>query len=122
MRGNAGSNPSSYTYLSLPILGTDYLSEVDLAGTTGHAVALLYGDASSATIPLGGGPVMLINPGDPLGELLGPLSDAGSRVPFSVPIPLDLSLAGFPLSTQAVHIGVVRPFALSNALDLILGF
>ena len=40
---------------------------------------------------------------------------------FELPIPNDVSLCGFALSTQAAHFGGVTPFALSNALDVTLG-
>ena len=41
---------------------------------------------------------------------------------FSVPIPADPALAGFRTYTQAMHFFAVQPFALSNALDLVLGY
>jgi hypothetical protein len=31
-------------------------------------------------------------------------------------------LAGIAISTQALHIGGVQPYVLSNAQDLVLGF
>jgi len=54
----------------------------------------------------------------PLGAILlapGPLAT------FDAPVPGDPSLAGFELSTQAVHLGGIQPFALSNARDLVVG-
>jgi len=46
----------------------------------------------------------------------------GPTARFYVPIPDDAALVGFELSTQALHFGGVLPFALSNALDLFLGY
>ena len=41
---------------------------------------------------------------------------------YDLPIPAAPFFAGFDVATQALHIGGVQPFALSNAQDLHLGF
>ena len=118
---DAGWNPASYFDSSRPVLGTTYGATVDLGGTTGHALAGLVGYCTSLSLNLGGGQVLLVDITDPDGELLGQPLVAGPLAAFDVPIPNDLALAGFELSTQALHIGGLQPFALSNALDLVVG-
>ena len=55
------------------------------------------------------------------GEVLNLSAQFGPLATFDVLLPNDLSLAGLPIFTQAVHLGAVQPFALSNAIDLVLG-
>jgi hypothetical protein len=119
---NAGSNPASYDAVTLPVLGTTYSGEVDLAGTTGHSLALLVGYSTPLTLPLPGGQTLLVNVTDPNGELLRQTPLAGPVATFDIPVPSDVMLAGFEAFTQALHIGGGQPFVLSNAQDLALGF
>ena len=39
---NAGTNPAAYSIISMPVMGCDYVAEVD-CGTTGHVAAMLAG-------------------------------------------------------------------------------
>jgi len=119
---NAGSNPASYVATTLPVLGGTYVGDVDLGGTTGHDLALLVGYATPLTWQLGGGQFLLVNVADATGELLMLSTLPGPIATFSIPIPNDVLLAGYDLSTQAMHLGGVQPFALSNAQDLTLGY
>ncbi|MEW6073443.1 MAG: hypothetical protein AB1726_12745 [Planctomycetota bacterium] len=119
---NAGTNPASHVAATLPVLGTTYTATVDLAGTSGHSFAWLVGFATPLTQTLGGGQVLLVNAGDPSGELLGQSLLPGPVATYDLPVPSDLAYAGFELATQALHLGTVQPFALSNALDLFLGW
>jgi len=119
---NSGSNPASHVAATLPVLGTSYRATVDLGSTTGHDLALLAGYATPLTLPLSGGQVLLVNTADPGGELLGRTPTAGPLASFDVPIPVDVTLLGYELATQALHCSGVLPFALSNALDLRLGY
>jgi hypothetical protein len=116
---NAGTNPNSYT-ASSPVLGSTFTGTVDLT-TTGHAFALLIGFDSPFLLTLGGGQTVLCLDLAGSGELLGLPLTAGPMASFSTTIPNDLSLCGIGVCTQAVHIGGVVPFRLSNAVDLILG-
>lgn len=45
---------------------------------------------------------------------------AGSTVVFSMPVPRDLALCGWSVSSQGVSLGAPGS-QLSNALDLVLG-
>ncbi len=119
---NAGSNPASHDAVTLPVLGTTYTAAIDLGGTTGHSLAWLVGFATPLRWPLASGQVLLVNFADPNGELLGQAYLPGPVATFDLPVPSDLSLLDYELSTQALHVGGVQPFAVSNARDLRLGF
>lgn len=116
---NAGSNPASLT-ADVPQLGGTWNASVDL-GLTGHGFAGLVGFASPANIPLPGGQVLLTNALDPGGELFGLPLAGGSPATFSLVVPNDPALCGTSLTAQAVHVTAVTPFALSNAVDLVVG-
>ena len=119
---NAGTNPASYSAVTLPVLGTSYSAAIDLAGTSGHNLAWLVGYGTPITLPLGGGQTLLVNTADPSGELLGQAFLSGPVATYSLPVPADPAFAGFALSTQALHLGGVQPWVLSNAQDLLLGY
>ncbi|MEW6074591.1 MAG: SUMF1/EgtB/PvdO family nonheme iron enzyme [Planctomycetota bacterium] len=118
---NAGSNPASYTAVTPPVLGATYTATIDLGGTTGHNLAWLAGYATPFTFTLGGGQTLLINAGDPNGELLGQAFVPGPVATYDLSVPADPAFAGFEVATQALHWGGVQPWALSNAQDFILG-
>jgi len=118
---NSGGNPASLAAVTPPALGTTYTATVDLGGTTAHNFAWLVGYADPLTHVLGGGQVVLVDTGATFGELLMQPVLSGPLATFFAAIPADPIWAGFELSTQALHIGGVIPFALSNALDLFVG-
>ncbi len=118
---NAGTNPASYDAVTLPVLGATYTGTVDLGGTTGHNLAWLVGYTTPLTQPLGGGQTLLVNVSDPNGELLMQPTKPGPLATYDLSVPGDLGLLGFTLATQALHLGGMQPFALSNAQDLFLG-
>ena len=118
---DAGTNPSSLSASSAPVLGQSFGLDVDLGGTTGHALGAVVGYAGGLTLPLAGGQTLLVDITDPAGELLGQALTPGPLASWSLGIPDDVSLCGFDVSVQGVHVGGVSPFALSNALDLVLG-
>jgi hypothetical protein len=117
---NAGSNPASLTG-NAAALGQPFVTQVDLAGTTGHPRALVLGFVTPANIPLSGGRVLLVDVNDPNGELLTFGFQAGTRPTFTRNVPADTVLCGQRFSVQAVHLGGGVPYALSNALDLVIG-
>ena len=119
---NYGTNPASYTASTFPALGTVYTGTVDLAGTTGHAMAWLVGYAAPLTHTLVGGQTLLVDIADPNGELLYQWAQPGPIATFTVGVPHDLILVGVEIATQAVHFSGVQPKALSNAQDLTLGW
>ena len=115
---NAGSNPQSYTATRL-VLGGAASASIDLT-TTGHSRGVVLGFLAPANVPLAGGQVLLLDVGSSPELLSLPLS-AGPIVRYAFEVPCNVALCGFGASTQAVHLGGVTPFALSNAVDLVLG-
>jgi hypothetical protein len=114
---NAGANPQSLG-ATLPILGSTWTATVDLA-TTGHASALLFAFDGPTDVTLGGGQRLLCaNAG--AGKLYQAVQP-GPLATFELAVPMDVALCGVGLCVQAAHLGGVTPFALSNALDLVLG-
>lgn len=117
----AGSNPSSLTVDAPPVIGTTPTVSLDLGGTTGHALGGLVGYAGPLTFPLSGGQVILVDLTNPAGELLAQPVLPGPTANWSLALPDDPALCGLAISAQGIHVGGVQPFALSNALDFVLG-
>ena len=120
---NSGANPASYTCAPL-IFGGSLSATVDLT-TTGHSFAVLFGFDTAVDVGLASGQRLLCLDVGGSGEIfdgdgLGPI--AGPSAVFTAPVPFDLSLCNFSFCSQAIHLGGVMPFALSNAQDLTLGF
>lgn len=113
---DAPPNPASLTG-TLPILGSTWTATVDLT-TTGHALAALLVYGGPLDVPLAGGQRVLCDVTTPL---LLSLAQPGPTATFTAPIPNDPTLCGRAVCAQAAHVGGVTPFALSNALDLVLG-
>ena len=112
---NSGSNPGSLS-ASNAVLGSSFTASVDLS-TSGHALAILVLYTAQANIVLGGGQVMLVG-----GSLVTNMGmQTGPTANFSAMVPSNTALLGMPFSAQAVHWAGVRPFALSNAVDLVFG-
>ena len=112
---NPGPNPQSYTS-SKAILGQSWTATVDLS-TTGHSLAQIQIHASSANLPLPQGDRLLI--AGPKLFKSGLLS--GPSASLTIPIPYDTCLSGFEIYSQAVHVGGVVPYRVSNAQDLQVG-
>ena len=64
---------------------------------------------------------MLVNVADPAGEQLGLALTAGPVALFHLSVPNDSALCGIAVYSQAIHVGGVSPFALSNAYDMTIG-
>jgi hypothetical protein len=115
---NAGANPASLES-NLPILGSTWTATVDLS-TTGHTMASLFAFDGATDIPLRHGQRLLCANLSGSGRLFLAMQ-GGPLATFSIPVPLDLTLCGYTLCVQAAHFGGPPVFALSNALDLVLG-
>jgi hypothetical protein len=113
---NAGANPMSLAS-TLPILGSTWTATVDLT-TTGHASAVLFAALGPIDVPLGRGRRLLCGG---LSGVLYQATQSGPLATFTAAVPLDPAMCGFSLCVQAAHTGGVTAFALSNALDLVLG-
>lgn len=114
---NSGANPLSYS-ANAPLIGGTLTLAVDLS-ITGHTQALVMGFNSPLDIGLGAGQRLLVNVADVAGELLGLPLQAGPLATWNLPVmPFG---CGLELYTQAIQLGGVFPFALSNARDLTIG-
>ena len=115
------SNPESYT-AGVAQMGGMLQGSCDLA-TTGHLAAWFFAFESPARIALGGGQELLcmdlgrgeLFTGNGIGPVFGPLAS------FALAVPIDSSLCGQTVYTQALHL-LGPPFELSNAQDLLIGF
>lgn len=116
---NVPGNPQSYS-AAPPIMGQAWDSTVDLT-TTGHAMATIVGFLNPTNHTFSFGPTLLAGPAFPMGEIFASASAYGPLASFSFMIPNDPILVGLELSTQVFHHGGIRPFALSNALDIVIG-
>jgi hypothetical protein len=129
-----GTNPWSYALSGVapngsqtggaPVMAGSVTISVNASGTTGHSASTVLGYLSGTVQRLGGGQVLLVNAGDPVGEILGlPFFPAAGDFFFvGFPVPFDVGLCGFRIYTQGLHVFGVRPFALSNRQILTLGF
>lgn len=119
---NAGTNPDSYQ-ASTAVPGQPLTVTCDLT-TTGHVAAWFVAFDSPALLPLAGGQTVLcIDQGSAelfTGSGLGPIF--GPTASLNVSVPNDQTLCGMTLYSQAVHVGGVLPFALSNAQDCTIGY
>jgi hypothetical protein len=117
---NAGSNPNSYTVSGAPIMGETMTASIDVA-STGHTFGKLFGYSGPLTYTLGSRTI-LVDFTDVNGELLSLAPAVGPIATYDLLVPTDCAVAGFGLSTQAVHFGGGSPWVLSNAQDLVLGY
>lgn len=115
---NGGQNPTSLSGTPARI-GERFELRVNLA-TTGHALALPFAFEAQVELPMHGGQVVLAADRG-LGALLQVFPRAGPLAVFELPGPADVGLIGFAFSVQALHFGGRTPFALSNALDFVVG-
>lgn len=111
-----GVNPLSYQ-ASPMLVGETFTATVDLS-TTGHSLARLIGFRGVIEQPLSGGQVLLVGGGS---QLFPPMIAIGPLAVFQIQVPNDPTLCGQFLSTQAVHLMGVEPYALSNAIDFVVG-
>lgn len=120
---NAGANPAVFAVQNPPILGDTLLATVDVAAA-GQAASLLFAFDTAFELTLAGGQVLLCLDLGGSGELLtgsGLLPVASGAVDsYQGAVPLDLSLCGYALCTQAILFGS-PPYELSNAQDLTVG-
>ena len=118
---NAGGNQPSFLIPNAPVIGQNMIASVDLAGTSGHTSAVIFGFDSPVQIGFSGGQILLCLDLLGAGELLQAPVVNGPVANFNIPVPNDGCLAGFSFCTQAIHFGGVVPFELSNSQDLTIG-
>ena len=117
IRNGSGSNPQVFDFVTLPIVGQDWITEIDATGLGASGLVFLVGYEGSLTgIPTVFGEVLV----DPSSLLLA--VDVGVLVNGSatmdIPIPNDNALLGCPASVQGL---LNATGTLTNAIDLVLG-
>ncbi|MEW6071335.1 MAG: hypothetical protein AB1726_01910 [Planctomycetota bacterium] len=121
-RNDAGNtNPTGYV-AAPPIMGAMWNASVN-NGLTGNNVAGVAGYSTPLSLYMGGiGDWLLVNVGDPNGELLGLPGIFGvGIVNFSALVPVDPAFIGFHFSTQGYGFGGGAGVRLHNAYDLVVG-
>jgi len=112
---NGGSNPNVHS-ATLPILGKTQTYSVS---TAPYDFAQIIGYAGAGSLVLGGGQVVLVDLGSP--KYFQFPATAGPSVNLNAELPLDISFCSVPFTTQAVLFGGATPYALTNAVDHVLG-
>lgn len=120
---NAGTNPASYAAEAI-LIDSVWTATVD-NGLAGQVASLLLGFDTPLSLTLGSGQVLLCLDLGGSGEQftgagLAPSGSAGGVDSFTLGIPNDPSLCGREVFSQAIQFGS-PPFALSNALDFVVG-
>ena len=120
-RNGSGINPNIFTSTSLPILGTDWTSEVDAGslGVGGFVFVFVYAGGIPGT-PTAFGELML----DPSSAwLFTDLAIAvGGTSLHAIAVPNDIAYLGGGASAQAYLNNVAPSGKLTNAIDLVLGY
>ncbi|MEM7202208.1 MAG: hypothetical protein AAF628_18205 [Planctomycetota bacterium] len=122
-RNGTGVNPADFSCQSPPALGSDWVTTVDTTPTAGQstlATAVLVGlggPLSGTLVPFG--ELLVLTPSE-LDTRTGPA--AGTH---TIPVPLNPSLSGAPISTQGVRLEASptgpNQIVLLNAIDLVIG-
>ena len=116
VRNGSGLNPTSFTQVSPPFLGTTWDTAVDLVtpGATGSLLALSVAGPTQGTFLTGSvlGELLILPP-----YLPPDFSPFGTH---AVAVPQNCTLLGAQVHAQAAHL-VGANWTLTNALDLTLG-
>ncbi|MFT5289682.1 MAG: PKD repeat protein [Planctomycetota bacterium] len=115
-RNGSGTNPDIFNTVTLPIIGTAWISSLDSGAVGGGALSFVFGYAAPAQAPTVFGELLV----DPTSEffLLSIGAAIGGVATHNNPVPNEMALIGLSVYTQGF---VNNPSILTNALDLILG-
>jgi hypothetical protein len=111
------TNPDAYSVSAPAVVGGTFSASVSTFGPASGAV--LAGYAKPLELRIGWG-ALLVDITDPNGELLNMPLRVGDPANFNLPVPMDLTLVGFEISTQALRFDA-SVMELTNAQDLLLG-
>ena len=120
-RNGSGVNPNILTSTSLPILGTDWTSQVDAGsiGVGGFVFVFVYAGGLPGTSTAFG--ELLLDPSSPW--LFTDLAIAAGGVSYhAIAVPADPAFAGGAAFAQAYLNNVPPSGKLTNAIDLLLGY
>ena len=112
---NGGANPDVFT-ATLPIVADTQTLTVS---TSPYSFASIVGYAGSGSFALSGGQVALVDLGS--AKLFQFNAVPGPTAEVSYSVPHDVGLCGVPFTMQAVLFGGATPFALTNAVDQVIG-
>jgi len=122
VRLGTGVNPNVFTSLNLPIVGMDWMSEIDASGVAGANLTYVLG------FQLPFDPGLMLNFGELLIDITSeplithPLAPAGGGVATHViPIPNDVQFQGFQVFNQGV-IFAPGSVTLTNAIDIVVEY
>jgi streptogramin lyase len=117
VRNGSGSNPLILRNVAMPVLGGNWVAELDCSGHARGNAYLFVFSAPAAGAPHSFGEVLVSGNQ----RYLAIRGHAGGRVAFSAPLPPLISLCGLTGFAQGLCSGRPGP-RLSNALDIVLGY
>ena len=115
-RNGSGTNPDIFNTVTLPVIGTNWVSTIDGGSVGGGALTFVFGYSAPTQLPTVFGELLI----DPTSAFFLGTSgfSIGGTSTHTSPVPLDNSLIGLAVFTQGF---VNNPPILTNALDLVLG-
>jgi hypothetical protein len=118
-RNGSGLNASILTKVTDPVLGTNWVTNLDCTGHNPAFATIQVFQQPSSGLFLPGGELLV----DVTSSSVIALAQIhlGGVVQFAIAVPNDLALCGFTASAQGVVLGAPG-YELSNALDLVAGF
>ncbi|MCA8941245.1 MAG: hypothetical protein KDB80_01690 [Planctomycetes bacterium] len=118
VRNGGGVNPTAFTSVTPPAIGTSWTTEIAHAPSDVATAMILHARPDVGTIVLGFGEVLVDLTGP---SLIGQATFAApSPDPYSVAIPPNLGLVGLAFSAQGL-IASPGAFQLTNAIDIVIG-
>ena len=116
MRNGTGVNNVIYSNQTLPILGTNWTTQIDHSGHPGATFTLIIGKSQATSVVIGLGEV-LVGGAKIFKQTLPATGSFNIHASF---IPNDIQFTGLFVTTQAVILS--GTFELGNAIDLCVGF
>ena len=115
-RNGSGTNPDIFDWVTLPVLGTNWVSTIDAGSIGASGISFVFGFGAPTQLPTAFGELLI----DPTAALF--LSNVsfvvGGTATHTEPVPNDTSLLGVAVYTQGFLNGIGQ---LTNAIDLVLG-
>jgi len=122
VRNGRGINTDIYRNVTLPVLGTDWIAEIDggSIGSSGLTYVFGYADPLDPGLLTSFGE-LLVDPASPW-AFTSVAGDASGLSRHTIPIPFDLGFVGISLGTQGLLGNMYGSLILTNAIDLVLGW
>jgi len=113
VRNGSGANPNVFTSLTLPQIGSNWITAIDINSTGADASLLQFAAGGPVQVPLGIGELLCAPP------FLKPRSVASGA--HSIGIPNSPGLIGLTLCVQGAGFELPGTLELYNALDIVIG-